>query len=76
MSLRGQCLWVGPRHELSLAFHCRGAGTWHLSGCTRPARALAAVPSAHDAPPAEAAPAASDQLPATQVATGHKSRWV
>lgn len=58
----------GTRCELSLAFHCRGAGTWHLSGCTRPARVPAAVPSARDAPPTEAAPAASDRAPSH---TGH-----
>lgn len=58
----------GTRRELSLAFHCRGAGTWHLSGCMRPARVPAAVPSARDAPPTEAAPAASDRAPSH---TGH-----
>ena len=53
----------GPGRELLLAFRFRGAGMWHLSGCTRPARVPAAVPSALDAPPTEAAPAASDRAP-------------
>lgn len=58
----------GPRREPSLAFRCRGAGTWRLSGCTPPARAPAAARSAPDAPPTDAAPAASDQAP------GHTGR--
>lgn len=53
----------GAQSEPSLAFRCRGAETWRLSGCTRPARAPAAGPSALDAPPTEAAPAAPDRVP-------------
>lgn len=39
----------------------------------RPAKVPAAVPSAHDVPPTEAAPAASDRASATQAATGHRA---
>lgn len=71
----------GPRREPSLAFRCRGAGTWRLSGCTPPARAPAAARSAPDAPPTDAAPLTRPQrppirLPATRAATGHEGRWV